>query len=182
MDTSRGQSVAEFLAEVDEKKLAKVIFEYGEERFARQIARAIVQCRQSQPLQTTLQLAKLIEESVPFRDKHKHPATRTFQALRIEVNQELAQIESALQQALDVLAPGGRLVVIAFHSLEDRIVKRFIRDESGRKFNPGRLPIQESDIAMGELRKLGKPIRAGQEELKNNPRARSAILRVAEKV
>lgn len=182
MDTSRGMSAEEYLAVAEEKELARILFEYGEERFARQIAHAIVQRRQLQPLRTTLQLAKLIEESVPFRDKHKHPATRTFQALRIEINQELEQIKVVLQQAIQVLSPGGRLVVISFHSLEDRIVKRFIRNESGRKFNPGKLPIREQDIARGQLIKVGKSIRAGQDELKSNPRARSAIMRVAEKI
>ena len=158
------------------------MFEYGEERFSRQIARAIVERRELEPLQTTQQLAKLVEDSVPFREKHKHPATRTFQALRIEVNQELEEIKTALQQSLMALGPSGRLVVISFHSLEDRIVKRFIRNESGRKFNPGRLPLKEQDIAKGELIKIGKSIRADQEELATNPRARSAIMRVAEKI
>jgi len=119
MDISQGLTAAQYLAQVAEQDLINILFEYGEERFARRIARAIVQQRQQQPLQTTLQLAKLIENSVPFRDKHKHPATRTFQAIRIEINQELEQVKNALQQAVKVLAPGGRLVVIAFHFLED---------------------------------------------------------------
>lgn len=182
MDITSGLTAARYLAEVDEQDLIRVLFEYGEERFAKRIAKAIVQQRQQQPLTTTLQLAKLIEESVPFKDKHKHPATRTFQAIRIEINQELEQIKSALAQALQVLAPNGRLVVIAFHSLEDRIVKRFIRAESGRKSNPGKLPVKEQDIEKGQLRKVGKSIRAGQLELQQNPRARSAIMRVAEKI
>lgn len=182
MDTGRGQSAAQYLAQVDEQELVRVLFEYGEEKFSRRIARAIVEQRQQQPLQTTLQLAKLIENSVPFRDKHKHPATRAFQAIRIEINQELEQVKSGLQQSMEVLAPGGRLVVIAFHSLEDRIVKRFIRGESGRKNNPGKLPIKEQDIEQGQLKKLGKAIRAEQQELRQNPRARSAVMRVAEKI
>jgi 16S rRNA (cytosine1402-N4)-methyltransferase len=182
MDSSQGVSAAEYLARVDEMDLVKVLFEYGDERFARRIARAIVDYRQSQPLLTTLQLAKLIEASVPFRDKYKHPATRTFQAIRIEINQELQQVQSVLQQALEVLAPQGRLVVIAFHSLEDRIVKRFIRDESGRKTNPGKLPIRECDIERGRLKKIGSSIKAEAQELKENPRARSAVMRVAEKL
>lgn len=182
MDTSRGVSASEYLAQVDEQQLVQILFDYGEERFARRIARSIVEQRQQQPLQTTLQLAKLIENSVPFRDKHKHPATRTFQAIRIEVNQELEQVKTVLKQSLKALAPGGRLVVISFHSLEDRIVKRFIRDESGLKNNPGRLPVKEQDIARGQLKKVGKSIRAQQQELQSNPRARSAVLRVAEKV
>lgn len=182
MDTNHGSTAAEYLAAVDEHDLVKVLFDYGEERFARRIAKAIIETRQQQPLLSTLQLAKLIEDSVPFKDKYKHPATRTFQALRIEINQELEQIKTALQQALDVLAPGGRLVVIAFHSLEDRIVKRFIRNESGHKHNPGKLPIKEQDIAKGQLKKVGKSIRAQQQELQANPRARSAIMRIAEKI
>jgi 16S rRNA (cytosine1402-N4)-methyltransferase len=182
MDTGRGLSAAQYLMQVDEQDLVRVLFEYGEERFSRRIARAIIEQRQQQPLQTTLQLAKLIENSVPFRDKHKHPATRTFQAIRIEINQELEQIKAGLKQAVEVLAPGGRLVVIAFHSLEDRIVKRFIRGESGRKVNPGKLPIKEQDIEQGLLKKVGKSIRAQQQELRENPRARSAVMRVAEKI
>lgn len=182
MDTGRGVSAAQYLAQVDERDLVRVLFEYGEEKFSRRIARAIVEQRQQQPLQTTLQLAKLIENSVPFRDKHKHPATRAFQAIRIEINQELEQVKIGLQQAMKVLAPGGRLVVIAFHSLEDRIVKRFIRSESGLKHNPGKLPIKEQDIEQGQLKKVGKTIRADQDELRQNPRARSAVMRVAEKI
>ncbi|MGZ0077793.1 16S rRNA (cytosine(1402)-N(4))-methyltransferase RsmH [Methylomonas sp. BW4-1] len=181
MDSNYGLSAADYLARVEEKELVRVLFEYGEERFARRIANAVVSQRQQQPLQTTLQLAKLIENSVPFRDKHKHPATRSFQAIRIEINQELEQIKTGLKQAVEVLAPGGRLVVIAFHSLEDRIVKRFIRDQAGPKTNPGKLPIKEQDIEQGQLRKIGKSIRAQQQELQQNPRARSAVMRVGEK-
>jgi len=182
MDATRGLTAAQYLATVDEQELIKVLFEYGEERFARRIARAIVDQRDHKPLQTTLQLAKLIEDNVPFREKHKHPATRTFQAIRIEINKELEQIKSALTQAVQILIPGGRLVIIAFHSLEDRIVKRFIREESGRKSNPGRLPVKEQDIAKGQLKKVDKSIRASEQEVQQNPRARSAIMRVAEKV
>jgi 16S rRNA (cytosine1402-N4)-methyltransferase len=182
MDTSKGLSAAQYLAQVDEQELIKTIFELGEERFAKRIARAIIEQRTKQALETTLQLAKLIENAVPFRDKFKHPATRTFQAIRMEINQELNEIRLALHQASSALAPGGRLVVIAFHSLEDRLVKRFIRDESGRKINPGRLPIKEKDIEQGLLTKVGKAIRANTLELQNNPRARSAVMRVAEKL
>lgn len=181
MDNKQSLSAADYLAQVDEQELVRVLFEYGEERFARKIARAVITRRQQQPLRTTLELAKLIEDSVPFRDKYKHPATRSFQAIRIEINQELEQIKTGLHQAVDVLAPGGRLVVIAFHSLEDRIVKRFIRDQAGPKTNPGRLPVKEQDIELGQLRKIGKSIRARPQELQQNPRARSAVMRVAEK-
>jgi 16S rRNA (cytosine1402-N4)-methyltransferase len=182
MDTSRGLSATQYLQQVEEEALIKVIFEFGEERFAKRIARAIIEQRQKQPLETTLQLAKLIEDCVPFRDKFKHPATRTFQAIRMEINQELSEISIGLRQAVEVLAPQGRLVVIAFHSLEDRIVKRFIRNESGLKNNPGRLPVKEQDIEKGILKKVGKAIRAEAQEVKLNPRARSAVMRVAEKL
>jgi len=182
MDTTRGLSAAEYLAQVDEQALVQVLFEYGEERFARRIAKAIVEQRKTTPLETTAQLAGLVAQAVPFKDKYKHPATRTFQAIRIEINQELDQIKTVLQQALDVLAPQGRLVVIAFHSLEDRIVKRFIRAESGRKTNPGKLPIKEDAIARGQFKKIGSSLKAGDAELANNPRARSAVMRVAEKI
>jgi len=182
MDDSAGLSAAEWLQQVDEKDLVKVLFEYGEERFARRIAQAIVERRDENPVKTTLDLAKLIETVVPKREKHKHPATRSFQAIRIEINNELEEIKIGLQQAVNVLAPGGRLSVISFHSLEDRIVKRFIRNESGRKVNPGRLPVKEIDIEQGVLRKLGKAVKAGRVEVQQNPRARSAVLRVAERV
>jgi len=182
MDAKHGLSASQYLAQTEEQELTRVLFEYGEERFAKRIARAIVAQRRLQPLQTTLQLSELIENNVPFRDKHKHPATRTFQAIRIAINQELEELKSGLAQAAEVLAPRGRLVVIAFHSLEDRIVKRFIRDESGAKFNPGKIPIKEQDIQHGQLKKMGKTIRAEQQELQQNPRARSAVMRVAEKI
>ncbi len=182
MDKTTGVSAAEWLESVEEQALVKVLFEYGEERFARRIAKAVVEKRQHQPIRTTGDLARLIEDAVPKREKHKHPATRSFQAIRIEVNDELEEIKNALQQAVNVLDRGGRLVVISFHSLEDRIVKRFIRNETGRKFNPGKLPVKESDIEQGILKKVGKACKAGKQELKNNPRARSAVLRIAERV
>lgn len=182
MDTSKGVSAAEWLAQVDEKYLVSILFEYGEERFARRIAKAIIEKRQISPVKTTHELARLIETVIPKREKNKHPATRSFQAIRIEINNELEEIKTGLQQALNILSPKGKLVVISFHSLEDRIVKRFIRNESGRKFNPGRLPIKEADIEQGVLKKMGKPIKATQLELQKNPRARSAVMRVAERV
>jgi len=182
MDDSTGLSAAEWLQQVEEKELVKILFEYGEERFARRIAQAIVERREETPIQTTLALAKLIENVIPRREKHKHPATRSFQAIRIEINNELEEIKSSLQQAKNILAPKGRLVVISFHSLEDRIVKRFIRNESGRKNNPGRLPVKEIDIEQGILRKIGKAVKAGESELQGNARARSAVMRVAERI
>jgi 16S rRNA (cytosine1402-N4)-methyltransferase len=182
MDVHAGISAEQWLATIDEKNLVKILFEYGEERFARRIASAIVESRSESPLTTTKQLASLIEKVVPAREQHKHPATRTFQAIRIKINSELDELKDALQQSAQVLKPGGRLVVISFHSLEDRIVKRFIRDESGAKYNPGKLPIKEVDIAKGFLKKIGKSWKAGTQEVSQNPRARSAIMRVAEKI
>jgi 16S rRNA (cytosine1402-N4)-methyltransferase len=182
MDIHAGISAEQWLATIDEKSLVKVLFEYGEERFARRIARAIVESRSESPLTTTKQLASLIEKVVPVREQHKHPATRTFQAIRIKINSELDELKDALQQSAQVLKPGGRLVVISFHSLEDRIVKRFIRDESGAKYDPGRLPVKEADIAKGSLKKIGKSLKAGKQEIIQNPRARSAIMRVAERI
>lgn len=182
MDGNAGLSAAQWLAQVSEKELVKVLFEYGEERFARRIAKAVIEQRAKAPITTTRQLADLIADSVPVKEKHKHPATRSFQAIRIEINRELDELKEALQQSVRVLKPGGRLVVISFHSLEDRIVKRFIRNESGAKFDPGKLPIKEADIAKGVLMKIGKAIKAGKKEVNENPRARSAMMRVAERV
>ncbi len=182
MDRSRGVSAADWLASIDEKRLIQVLFEYGEERFARRIAANIVSVRAESPILTTFHLVKVIEEAIPFREKHKHPATRSFQAIRIEINQELEELKQGLLKAVAGLATGGRLAVISFHSLEDRLVKRFIRDESGKKNNPGRLPVLEKDIETGVLKKIAKPVKAGNNEIQNNPRARSAVLRVAEKI
>lgn len=182
MDGNAGITAEQWLTGVDEKELVKVLFEYGEERFARRIAHAIVEKRAESPLTTTKELAKLIEDAVPVKEKHKHPATRSFQAIRIEINSELDELKAVLQQSVRLLKPGGRLVVISFHSLEDRIVKRFIRSESGAKYNPGKLPIKEMDITKGILKKAGKALKAGPQEIVQNPRARSAIMRVAERV
>jgi len=182
MNSDTGPSAADWLATVDEKELVRVLFEYGEERHARRIAKAIVARRGAAPIKTTRQLAELIVEAAPATERHKHPATRTFQAIRIEINHELDELQAVLRQAVQVLKPGGRLVVIAFHSLEDRIVKRFIRRESGSKYDPGKLPIRESEIEKGALKKIGASIKAGQQEIEQNPRARSAMMRTAERV
>ncbi len=182
MDGNSGVTAEQWLSSVDEKSLVKVLFEYGEERFARRIAHAVIERRAVAPITTTRELAKLIEDVVPIKEKHKHPATRSFQAIRIEINSELDELKMALQQSARILKSGGRLVVISFHSLEDRIVKRFIRAESGAKYNPGKLPIKEVDIAKGILKKPGKALKAMQQEIAQNPRARSAIMRVAERV
>lgn len=182
MDCSQGLSAAEWLAQIDEKTLTHVLFDYGEERFARRIANAIVTTRITQPIKTTRQLAKLIEDTIPIREKHKHPATRSFQAIRIAVNNELGELTSVLKQAVKLLNHQGRLVVISFHSLEDRIVKRFMRDESGVKRDVGKLPIKEVDIEKGVLNVLGKAIKPSATEIAQNPRARSAVMRVAERI
>lgn len=182
MDKRSGMSAAQWLAHVSEQELAKVLFEYGEERFARRIAGAVVKTRATAPLSTTRQLAELIERTAPAREKHKHPATRSFQAIRIAINGELDELKEGLEQATAVLKPGGRLVVITFHSLEDRIVKRFFRDESGGGYQPGKLPLQPTADRKPRLQKIGKALTASAMEVEANPRARSAVLRVAERV
>jgi 16S rRNA (cytosine1402-N4)-methyltransferase len=182
MNADTGMSAAQWLARVSEAEIVRVLFEYGEERFARRIAAAIVKDRVDQPFQTTLQLAGLIARVVPMREKHKHPATRSFQAIRIEINQELKELQEGLMQAINILKPGGRLVVIAFHSLEDRIVKRLIRDESRGKYESSRHPLVVQDKQRLRLRKVGPAIRASALEVQQNKRARSAVLRVAERL
>ena len=182
MDAGAGMSAAEWLEQVAEQELVRVLFEYGEERFARRIAAAVIKQRMQEPLRTTRQLAQLIEAAVPLREKHKHPATRSFQAIRIHINRELEALQEVLQQTLQVLQPGGRLVVISFHSLEDRIVKRFIRDHSRGRYHPGRYPLPDPYQDARKLRKIGKAVRAGRREISENPRARSAVLRCAERI
>lgn len=177
MDTSRGPTAAEWLETVAEDELVTVLKEYGEERFARRIARAVVAAR---PIETTRQLAALIEKAVPVREKNKHPATRSFQAIRIAINGELMALEQALTQAVEVLGPGGRLVVISFHSLEDRIVKRFIREQERGRQVPSHLPLLNEHKP--RLKRVGKALLPDAAEIENNPRARSAVLRVAERV
>lgn len=182
MDTSRGVSAAQWLAEADEQDITQVIKEFGEEKFGKRIAHAIVSRRQTAPLTRTSELAKLIDEAVPVKDKFKHPATRAFQGIRIYVNAELDQLRDGLKAAVSVLAPKGRLAVISFHSLEDRLVKRFIREQSkGRNLPPG-LPVTQAEIDADKvLNAVGKAIKPSDEELKQNVRARSSVLRVAEK-
>lgn len=181
MDTSAGMTAAEWLDTACEKDISGVLKKYGEERFARRIARAIVERRNSAPLRTTRELAELIAAAVPVREKNKHPATRSFQAIRIFINHELDDIRTVLEQVPDVLAPHGRLAVISFHSLEDRIVKRFIRDEHQGKQPPREFPLAGMDYRP-RLRPVGKAIRASKAEVDENPRARSAVLRVAERL
>ena len=184
MDTTRGQSVADWLAEADAQQIAEVIRDYGEERFAGPIAKAIVARRESQgPLRNTAELAELVAGAVRTREAGQNPATRTFQALRIFINAELEELEQALEASLRVLAPGGRLVVISFHSLEDRIVKRFMREQSRGPQVPAGLPMTEEQLKkLGgrQLRALGK-LMPGEAEVDENPRARSSVLRIAER-
>jgi 16S rRNA (cytosine1402-N4)-methyltransferase len=181
MNTMRGLDAASWLAEVSEAELVRVLFEYGEERFARRIARAILAARQETPIVTTTQLRDLVAKAMPVRPKDKHPATRTFLAIRLAINQELEELQKALEQALDALTSGGRLAVISFHSLEDRIVKRFIQHhERGDNFPPD-LPVKHHALQQ-KLKRIGRAIHPSDEEVAANPRARSAILRIAEKL
>ena len=180
MDTTCGESAAEWLARVDERELSRVIFELGEERFARRIAAAIVSARAVQPLTGTLQLAQIVQRTVRTRDG-KHPATRSFQAIRMFINDELGQLRRALEAAYAVLAPGGRLAVISFHSLEDRIVKQFIRLKSSVDPVFAGLPVIPPS-ARPVMREVGRKRRATEAEIARNPRARSAVLRCAERL
>ena len=181
MDPTAGQSAQAWLATVDQDELAQVLKDLGEERFAKRIAGAIVSSRAEAPITRTSQLAEIISAANPKWEAHKHPATRSFQAIRLFVNSELEALKSALVAAVEALAPGGRLVVISFHSLEDRIVKRFIRRESrGVQLPPG-VPVQFEAQAV-RLKPIGKAVKPSDQEVASNPRARSAIMRVAERV
>lgn len=183
MDISRGQSAAQWLAEADEQDITQVIKEFGEEKFGKRIAHAIVETRQTTPLTRTAQLAELIDKAVPVKDKFKHPATRAFQGIRIYINAELEQLRVGLKAAVDVLAKDGRLAVISFHSLEDRLVKRFIKDQSRGKVVPANLPVTQAEIDADKvLRALSKAIKPTKEEIAQNVRSRSSVLRVAEKL
>lgn len=182
MDTTQGMSAMQWLAEVDEKDLADVLWQYGEEKFSRRIARAIVAACDVAPITTTAALADIIMHAMPRPKKphDKHPATRSFQAIRIAVNQELTELEQGLAQSLEVLAVGGRLSVISFHSLEDRLVKQFIKKFEKGEDLPRGLPIKGNHFN-ARLKSIGKPIKPSLQEVNVNPRARSAILRIAEK-
>lgn len=188
MDPTSGISAADWLAQADADDIAWVLKEFGEERFAKRIARGIVAHRENpdkEPLTRTLQLASLIAEVSPFRDKHKHPATRSFQAIRIYINSELEEIDIALKGAVEVLAPGGRLSVISFHSLEDRLVKRFIRKQSKGPEVPAGLPLTEEQIKVlgsAALKTIGKAIKPSKSEIDVNARSRSSVLRLAERL
>jgi 16S rRNA (cytosine1402-N4)-methyltransferase len=180
MDPQGGMSAADWLNLADETEIAGVIRRYGEERFAGRIARAICNARNDKPLATTGELARLVAAAVPRHEKGKHPATRTFQAVRMHINRELEELEAVLPEALRALAPGGRLAVISFHSLEDRIVKRYMRDAARGDSFPPDLPVPQSALRP-TLRLVGKARRAGDVEVAANPRSRSAVLRVAER-
>lgn len=181
MDPAAGMSAAQWLAEAGEQAIADVLRTYGEERYARRIARAIVGARSSRPLRTTRQLAELVAAAVPVRERNRHPATRSFQAIRIFINRELDDLRDVLEQVPELLAPQGRLAVISFHSLEDRIVKRFIRHEYQGEQPPAEFPLAGMDHRP-RMRPVGKAVRAAAAEVRQNPRARSAVLRVAERL
>ncbi|MCH8551327.1 MAG: 16S rRNA (cytosine(1402)-N(4))-methyltransferase RsmH [Natronospirillum sp.] len=181
MDPARGISAAEWVNAAPESELADVFFQYGEERFSRRMARAIVERRQQEPFARTLDLAEVVKVANPRWEKHKHPATRVFQAIRIHINGELDDLQAGLRAAVERLSPGGRLVVISFHSLEDRLVKRFMRLEAQGEPVPKGLPLPESAIRR-RLKVLVKGKKATEDEVRSNPRSRSAVLRVAERL
>ena len=181
MDAGGGVTAAEWLANAAETEIREVIKNHGEERFAKQIAAAIVAARARGPVGTTRQLAALVAEAVPAREPYQDPATRTFQALRIHLNQELEELSLVLPQCLQLLNPAGRLVVISFHSLEDRIVKRFMRDSARPDPLPRRLPLRAHELPQPKLRLIGRAVRPAAAEITANPRARSAVMRIAER-
>ena len=183
MDTTRGVSAADWLAVAELQDITQVIKEFGEEKFGKRIAHGIVNARQIAPITDTAQLAEIIDLAVPVKDKYKHPATRSFQAIRIYVNSELDEIKTGLKAALNTLAPQGPLTVISFHSLEDRLVKRFIREQSRGLNVPHGMPIMQAEIdAAKAMKPIGKAIKPSADELQRNVRARSSVLRVAEKL
>jgi len=182
MDPSAGPTAAEWLAAAPESEIREVIRNYGEERFAKQIATAIVAARARRPVGTTRELAALVAKAVPTREPQQDPATRTFQAVRIHINQELEELSLVLPQCLELLAPAGRLVVVSFHSLEDRIVKRFLREHASADRLPPRLPVRARELPRPPLRLIGRAVKPSAAEIAANPRARSAVMRIAEKL
>ncbi|MCP4387256.1 MAG: 16S rRNA (cytosine(1402)-N(4))-methyltransferase RsmH [Gammaproteobacteria bacterium] len=182
MNPESGQSAAAWLRQADEAEIARVLWEYGEERHSRRIARKIVELRAIDPIEDTATLARLISDILPRPKNHRHPATRSFQAIRIHINQELSQVQRLLDSIFQILRVGGRLLVISFHSLEDRLVKRFFKTHSTREKLPRGLPLRDSELkSVIPLRLLSRAIKAGSQELSSNPRARSAVLRIAER-
>ena len=181
MNPDEGLSAAEWVAKTPEAEIARVFYEYGEERFGRRMAKALVRERQEREITRTSELAEIIKVANPAWEKHKHPATRAFQAIRIAVNNELGDLEKVLAESVDLLAPKGRLAVISFHSLEDRMVKRFIRaQEKGLDLPPG-FPVTEDQLGR-TMKKIGKAIMPTKEEIRCNTRSRSAVLRLAERL
>lgn len=180
MDPTRGQSAADWLATASDEEIADVLYQYGDERMSRKIAKAIVMDRQTEPYTRTDKLAGMIERVIGNKEK-KHPATRTFQAIRIHVNNELGDLHAVLADSLEILKPGGQLVVISFHSLEDRIVKQFIRKQVKGEELPYGLPIQESEVVRS-MKSQNKALKPNAEEITANPRARSAVMRIAQKL
>lgn len=181
MDTSCGETAAQWLSHAQLQDITTVLKEYGEERFARRIAAAIIAARETSPIETTGQLARVVSEANPRWEKHKHPATRSFQAIRIKVNHEIEDLQALLSGALDMLRIGGRLVVISFHSLEDRLVKRYMRNMARGDALPRGVPVTDGALNR-RMRLIGKAIKASEQEVAGNVRARSAIMRVAEKI
>ena len=180
MNPAEGESVANWLNKANEKEIADIIYKYGEERASRRIAKAIVAFREKTPIDSTKQLSDIVCKTIPNKKSDIHPATKTFQAFRIHINHELDEIKEVLPQATDVLCVGGRLAAISFHSLEDRIVKRFLRTQSKPKEQPLEIPIQQENLGI-KLKLIGKKVRPSEKEVSNNPRSRSALLRVAER-
>jgi 16S rRNA (cytosine1402-N4)-methyltransferase len=182
MDPSQGEPLADWLARASEKEIARVVRDYGEERFAHAVAKAIVAARDRGAVATTRQLAAIVEKAVRTREPGQHPATRTFQALRIHTNRELEELSLVLPQALEALEAGGRLVAISFHSLEDRIVKRFMREASQPAGVPAKLPLRASEMPQPRARLVCRAMKPSAREMVRNPRARSAVMRVIEKI
>jgi len=180
MNPGEGESIASWLNKANEKEIADIIYKYGEERASRRIAKAIVAFREKTPIDSTKQLADIVCKTIPNKKSQIHPATKTFQAFRIYINHELDEIKEVLPQATDVLCVGGRLAIISFHSLEDRIVKRFLRDQSKPIEQPLEIPLQKENLGI-KLKLIGKKVRPSEKEVSNNPRSRSALLRVAER-
>jgi 16S rRNA (cytosine1402-N4)-methyltransferase len=180
MDPTAGESAADWIARADADEIAHVLWVFGEERFSRRIARAIVEARQLTPIVTTTQLSQIVTSAQPKKDQNKHPATRSFQGIRLYINGELTEVEQGLEAAMNRLEVGGRLAVISFHSLEDRLVKRALRDASRPPKGDPRMPLPDS-VAQPKLKLVGKAIKASLDELRLNPRARSAVLRIAER-
>lgn len=181
MDSSKGETAAEWIATADERDIAIVLKEYGEERFAKRVANFIVERREEEAITTTWQLVSIISNAIPRKEKHKHPATRSFQAIRIFINRELDDLEECLGKTFDILDIEGRLVIISFHSLEDRMVKRFMRNNSTVMRLPPEIPIVPEELKP-RMKLVGKANKASESEVEQNPRARSAVMRVAERI